>query len=180
MTDCSSLSLQFPACRKRRVEADFSGGDITSNGGVLRLRQADRLSGLTASVAPRASDARRKGKAEHRFAAMLRQRALVLALGHEDVNGHADLRHDLAFQTAAEGTGPWPAHRRRAASRTPPGDPGRARRRLWVLTLGGGGLDAAQTGHRVRHAHTCARKTVDAFAAAARRHARAAAARQGT
>jgi hypothetical protein len=37
------------------VEADFSGGVITSNGGVLLLRQADRLSGLTASVARRLS-----------------------------------------------------------------------------------------------------------------------------
>ena len=27
------MSLEFRACRKRRIEADFSGGDITSNGG---------------------------------------------------------------------------------------------------------------------------------------------------
>ena len=53
MTDCSSLGFKFPACRKRRVEAEFSGGDITSNGGVLLLRQADRLSGLTANTALR-------------------------------------------------------------------------------------------------------------------------------
>ncbi|MDP7241158.1 MAG: transposase, partial [Rhodospirillales bacterium] len=102
MTDCISLSFDFPACRKRRVEADFSGGDITSNGGVLLLRQADRLSGLTASVAWRLIDARQKGKVEHRFAAMLRQRVFALALGYEDVNDHAALRHDLALQTAAE------------------------------------------------------------------------------
>ena len=49
MTDCTSLSFEFPACRKRRVEADYSGGDISSNGGVLLLRQADRL---TATLAP--------------------------------------------------------------------------------------------------------------------------------
>jgi hypothetical protein len=84
------------------VEADFSGGDISSNGGVLLLRQADRLSGLTASVARRLSDGRQKGKVEHRFAAMLRQRVFALALGYEDVNDHAALRHDLALQTAAE------------------------------------------------------------------------------
>ncbi|MCH7692223.1 MAG: IS1380 family transposase, partial [Proteobacteria bacterium] len=84
------------------MEADFSGGDITSNGGVLLLRQADRLSGLTASVARRLSDARQRGKVEHRFAAMLRQRVFALALGYEDVNDHAELRHDLALQTATE------------------------------------------------------------------------------
>jgi len=102
VTDCTFSGLEFPVCRKRRVEADFSGGDITSNGGVLLLRQVDRLSGLTPSVARRLTDARQKGKVEHRFAAMLRQRVFALALGYEDVNDHADLRHDLALQTAAE------------------------------------------------------------------------------
>jgi hypothetical protein len=96
------LSFEFPACRKRRVAADFSGGDITSNGGVLLLRQADRRSGLTASVARRLSDARQRGKVAHRFGTMLRQRVYALALGYEDVNDHAALRHDLALQTAAE------------------------------------------------------------------------------
>ena len=96
MTDCTSLSFEFPACRKRRVETDFSGGDITSNGGVLLLRQADRRSGLTASLARRLSDGRQHGKVEHDFAALLRQRVFGLALGYEDVNDHASLRHDLA------------------------------------------------------------------------------------
>ncbi len=102
MTDCTSLSFEFPACRKRRVWADFSGGDITSNGGVLLLRQADRLIGLTASVARRLVDSRQRGKVEHCFAALLRQRVFALALCYEDVNDHAALRHALALQTAAE------------------------------------------------------------------------------
>ena len=33
--------------------------------------------------------------------ALLRQRVYALALGYEDVNDHAALRHDLALQTAA-------------------------------------------------------------------------------
>ena len=101
MTDRTSLSFEFPACRRRRIEADFSGGEITSNGGVLLLRQADRLLGLTASVAGRLADARQRGKVEHGFTAMLRQRVFALALGYEDVNDHAALRFDLALQTAA-------------------------------------------------------------------------------
>ena len=101
MTDCTSLSFEFPACRRRRIEADFSGGEITSNGGVLLLRQADRLLGLTASVAGRLADARQRGNVEHGFTAMLRQRVFALALGYEDVNDHAALRFDLALQTAA-------------------------------------------------------------------------------
>ena len=100
MTNCPSLRFDLPACRQRRVAADFSGGDITSNGGVLLLRQADWLSGLTASVARRLIDARQRGKIEHRFVAMLRQEVFRLALGDADVN--AALRHDLAVPTATE------------------------------------------------------------------------------
>ena len=101
MTDCTSYSFEFPACRKRRVAADFSGGDITSNGGVVLLRQADRLLDLTGSLARRLDDERQRGKVAHDFAAMLRQRVYGLALGYEDVNDHTALRHDLALQTAA-------------------------------------------------------------------------------
>ena len=102
VTDCPSLSFEFPACRKRRVAADFSGGHITGNGGVLLLRQADRLLGLTASLARRLIDTRQRGMVAHGLTAMLRQRVFALALGYEDVNDHATLRHDLALQTAAE------------------------------------------------------------------------------
>ena len=101
MTNCTSLNVEFPACRKRHVTADFCGGHITSNGGVVLLRQADRLLGLTASVARRLHDGRQRGKVEHDCIALLRQRVYALALGYEDVNDHAALRHDLALQTAA-------------------------------------------------------------------------------
>ena len=67
-----------------RVEAVFGAGDITSNGGALLLRQADRLSGLTASVARRLADARQRGKVTHRFGAMLRQRVFMLAAARLD------------------------------------------------------------------------------------------------
>jgi hypothetical protein len=94
--------MEFPACRKRRIEADFCGGEVTSNGGVLLLRAADRLLGLTASVARRLVDARQAGKVEHRLLDLLRQRVYGLALGYEDLNDHGALRHDVALQTAAE------------------------------------------------------------------------------
>lgn len=102
MTDCTTSKIEFPACRKRRVEVAFSGGQITSNGGVLLLRQAERASGLLASVARGFCDERQRGKVNHRFIDMLSQRVFAIALGHEDVNDHAALRHDVALQTAVE------------------------------------------------------------------------------
>ncbi len=100
MTDCSSGRLSFPACRGRRVEACFDGGAVTSNGGALLLAQADRRLGLTAAVARRLGDPRQRGKRRHRVVDMVRQRVFGIALGYEDLNDHADLRHDLGFQTA--------------------------------------------------------------------------------
>ena len=37
MTDCNQRQRLFPRCKGRRVEASFSGGNITSNGGVALL-----------------------------------------------------------------------------------------------------------------------------------------------
>lgn len=42
MTDCTQKFIDFPALKRRKVQASFSGGDITSDGGVLLLRQADK------------------------------------------------------------------------------------------------------------------------------------------
>ena len=110
MTHCSSFQFEFPACRKRYVDADFSGGEITSNGGVLLLRQAERACGLLASVARGLCDKRQRGKVYHRFSDLLRQRVFAIALGYEDVNDHAALRHDVALQTAVERDLYWPVH----------------------------------------------------------------------
>ena len=78
---------------------------MTSNGGVVLLRQADRRLDLTAAVARGLADDRQRGKVRHRFVDMLRQRVLGIALGYEDLNDHDALRHDLAVQTAAERDG---------------------------------------------------------------------------
>jgi len=102
VTNCNSSNLKLPACRRRQIDVDFCGGEITSNGGVLLLRQADRTSGLIASVSSQLSEGRQRGKINHRIIHMLRQRVFAIALGYEDVNDHAGLRHDLALQTAAE------------------------------------------------------------------------------
>ena len=59
MTKCIQESLRFPGCQGRRVEADFSGGEITGDAGVLLLRQADRVLKLSEAVARGVQDTRR-------------------------------------------------------------------------------------------------------------------------
>jgi DDE family transposase len=106
VANCSQGSFGFPACRKRAVEVDFSGGAVSSNGGVLLLRAADCRLGLSAAAARVLRDPRDPGRCRHSGLAQLRQRLYGLALGYEDLNDHGELRPDLALQTAVDrGTG---------------------------------------------------------------------------
>lgn len=100
MTECYQTSLEFPSVKRRRVEVDFSGGDITSNGGIPLLAQVDRQMGLTQAAAKVIGDSRRQASCEHSLLELLRQRVYALALGYEDLNDHHELRNDLALQTA--------------------------------------------------------------------------------
>ena len=101
MTQCYPKPIRFSSVKRRKVEADFSGGAISSNGGIQLLAQVDRRLGLTGSVARSLEDSRRQASCDHRLVDLLRQRVYALALGHEDLNDHGELRHDPALQTAA-------------------------------------------------------------------------------
>ncbi len=120
MTNRSKDQLGFPGCKGRKVEADFSGGNVTSDAGVLLLRQADRRLGLTSAVARLLADPRRQASCEHTSLSMLRQRVYGLAAGYEDLNDHDGLRHDLAWQTAVDRDKPSASIRRCAGWRTGP------------------------------------------------------------
>ena len=102
MTNCTQGRLAFPPVKRRRVEADFAGGDITSDGGLLLLRQADRHLGLLEAVNATLPDPRDARYVRHDQLTLLRQRVYALCQGYEDLNDHDELRHDLAFQSVVE------------------------------------------------------------------------------
>ena len=102
MTECTQSSFEFEAFKRRRVQAEFSGGEITSDGGVLLLRSADRQLGLLKAVDQRLVDPRNPALIEHSQLSLLRQRVYGLCHGYEDLNDHTTLRQDPAFQTAVE------------------------------------------------------------------------------
>jgi hypothetical protein len=98
--------VRFPSCKRRKVEAHFGGGAVSSDGGVLLLRQVDRRLGLTAPVAAALADERRQASCQHSGRSLLRQRVYALALGYEDLNDHQTLRADPGLQTAVERDAP--------------------------------------------------------------------------
>lgn len=101
-TVCNWELFQFPAVKKRALTASFTGGEVTSDGGIPLLRQTDRRIGLTRALAQVLPDPRDPDRIEHPLLALIRQRIYGLAAGYEDLNDHDTLRQDLAWQTAVE------------------------------------------------------------------------------
>jgi hypothetical protein len=94
MTECNQEVFSFAAHFSRRVEAGFTAGQVTSDGGALLLRQADRKINLLARLAACFSDGRSPWFITHQLPEMLAQRIYGLALGYEDLNDHEQLRSD--------------------------------------------------------------------------------------
>ena len=91
----------FTPSKRRRIEAEFTGAEVTSNGGAPLLAEADRRLGLTEAAARAMGDDRRRKSVVHPTLSILRQRVYALVLGHEDLNDHDGLRRDTALQAAA-------------------------------------------------------------------------------
>jgi hypothetical protein len=93
-TECNPAYLDFPMLGSRQVLADFDGGDISSDGGALLLRETERLTGIIRQFAACFHDHRNPDLTEHSLEHLLAQRVYGLALGYEDLNDHDDLRCD--------------------------------------------------------------------------------------
>ena len=100
MTDCTQSPLSFPPLNRRAVQAEFTGGPVSGDGGVLLLQQVDQRLGLTRALDRLIPDPRDPRYITHSQLSLIRQRVYGLALGYEDLNDHADLRLDPALQTA--------------------------------------------------------------------------------
>jgi hypothetical protein len=100
MPKCTGDKIEFGRLGRRVIEADFSGGDLSSDGGMMLLKQADERIGLTRAAAAVLSDARDPGRVVHSMRDLLAQRIYGLCCGHEDLNDHDRLREDVLMQTA--------------------------------------------------------------------------------
>ena len=101
MSDDSFLPFDLPAVCRKKVSANFDGGAISSDGGLLLLREADRRLGLTRMLASCMQDRRDPGRISHAVEEMLLFRMLAIACGHEDADDCDALREDPLFKLAA-------------------------------------------------------------------------------
>ena len=102
MPNCTVREMPFAKLGRREIEVGFDGGEVSSDGGLLLLRQVERRLGLLKAVAEQLPDPRSPLLVKHKTEQMLRQRVFGLCQGYEDLNDHDTLRNDLAVQTALE------------------------------------------------------------------------------
>ncbi len=100
MPKCTTDEMEFGRLGRRVIEANFRGGAISSDGGVMLLRQVDRRIGLSATVAAALNDPRAPERITHELRDLVAQRLYGLCCGYEDLNDHDQLRHDPLMQTA--------------------------------------------------------------------------------
>ena len=101
MTDCST-QLTFDFYRESKLSVDFQGGDLTSDAGLLLVRQADEGLGLTEGLASCIRDWRNPLFILHTLRDQIRQRVYQLCAGYEDADDCDDLRKDPLLKVACD------------------------------------------------------------------------------
>lgn len=146
--------LDFPAVGTREVKASFDGGDISSDGGSLLLRQVEELTGVIHQFAACFTDHRNPELIEHPLEHLIAQRVYALALGYEDLNDHDDLRYDPLLATVVGKTDPTGRLRRREDDRGKPLAGKSTLNRIELTPVG------ADSGHRYKKV-TCSLHQVE-------------------
>lgn len=100
MTECSR-QLTFEFYQDTKLVADFKGGQITSDAGLLAVRELGERVGWLEEAAGLLCDPRDRAKTQHDMLTLLRQRVFGLIGGYEDCNDHDRLRTDPVLKIIA-------------------------------------------------------------------------------
>lgn len=132
-TECSGKSKNLQRHGSRRVVSNFEGGSVTSEGGLLAIREMLSRTRTVERFAECFTDDRDAGRTEHTVADLLHQRVLGLLAGYEDLNDHDQLRGDPLLALAVGKKDITGEHRARERDR---GKPLASRSTLNRLELG--------------------------------------------
>jgi hypothetical protein len=86
----------------KTIVARFDGGQLSSDAGVLVLREVEQRLGIAERLAACIDDPRLPERVRHEVVDILRFRMLMIAAGYEDGNDADSLRHDPAFKLALD------------------------------------------------------------------------------
>jgi hypothetical protein len=100
MTDATPLPFDLPSVQRKKLTVDFAGGNQSSDGGLLLLRQAERKLGVCGRLADAMPDRRDASRIRHDVFEMVMARVSAIACGHEDAIDLNRLRHDPLMKVA--------------------------------------------------------------------------------
>ena len=86
----------------KSVVAKFDGGLLSSDGGILVLREVEQRLRVADRMAACIEDPRAPDQITHSLAAIIRFRLLMIAAGYEDGNDASSLRGDPLFKMALD------------------------------------------------------------------------------
>lgn len=102
MVDLTPFLPGLSPVQGKAVIARFDGGRLSSEGGLLALREIERRLGLSDRLASCLVDPRAPERVVHRLAEIIRFRMLMIAAGYEDGNDADALRRDPMFKLALD------------------------------------------------------------------------------
>ena len=100
MRDLTGTLPGLSAVEGKPVQVAFDGGVLSSNAGVLLLREVERRLGIAERLARCIPDGRAAERIEHTMVEMLRFRMLAIAAGYEDADDCDGLRDEPVFKMA--------------------------------------------------------------------------------
>lgn len=98
----TQTELLFDSIDGKKVVADFSGGDVSSDAGLLLVRSVGRGMRLFERIASVIPDARRAGSVDHEVVSLLRQRAYQICAGYFHAIDCNRLRNDPVMKVVCE------------------------------------------------------------------------------
>ncbi len=99
-TQCIPHQFNLGNLQGKQIIANFEGGRITSDAGIVLMAELDKKLGLTARFAKCFRDYRHSSYVDYSVYELLAQRVYGIVLGYEDVNDHEKLRYDPSLALA--------------------------------------------------------------------------------
>src|SRR5947209_14654172 len=98
MSNDTLLPFDLPSVGRKKLTIDFTGGNQSSDGGLLLLRAAERKLGVCERLAAAMPDRRDPNRIEHEMIEMVMARSSAIASGYEDAIDLDRLRHDAVMK----------------------------------------------------------------------------------
>ena len=98
MEENTQFELEFPSVNGKKIVADFEGGVVTSDAGLLFLRETECNVGIIRRLVRCIPDSRDQRYVDHQMRELMTQRVMQIACGYEDADDSDALRRDPALK----------------------------------------------------------------------------------